>query len=195
VLTRTASSVTGFAGELVPGDPPGPAQLIAFRTNGTEIDGPEVQIDPSGINKLLSVSSPAADISSFELIAKNGDLGFDDLTLDFPTNSLPDIAPSATFQVVPLVSGGTTPVQVSIARLNGSNGPVRVSASNLPQGVSAQPVTVSGTTATLNLVAAQNAPSTNFGVARATRSRSTASATPTASSSTTSATTDSRWAS
>lgn len=168
VLTRTASSVTVFVGEITAGGIPGSAQLIGFRTNGTEIDSPEVQIDPSGINKVLSVSSPAADISSFELLAHNGDLGFDDLTLDFPNNSLPDIAPSGTFQVVPLVSGGTTPVQVSIARLNGSNGPVRVSASNLPRGVSAQPVTVSGTTATLNLVAAQNAPSTNFGVVRAT---------------------------
>jgi hypothetical protein len=166
VLTRTASSVRVFAGELTQGDPPGPAQLIAFRTNGTEIDGPVVQIDTSGINKVLSVSSPAADISSFEVIAKNGDLGFDDLTLDFPNNSLPDIAPSVTPQVVPLVSGATTPVPVSIGRLNGSNGPVRVTASGLPQGVSAQPVTVPGTatTATLDLVAAQNAPSTNFGV-------------------------------
>ena len=104
------------------------------------------------------------------MIAKNGDLGFDDLTLDFPTNSLPDIAPSATSQVVPLVSGATTPVQVSLGRVNGSNGPVRVSASDLPQGVSAQPVTVSGTaaTATLDLVAAQNAPSTNFTAVRTT---------------------------
>ena len=68
------------------------------------------------------------------------------------------------------MSGATTPVQVSLGRLNGSNGPVRVSASDLPQGVSAQPVTVSGTaaTATLDLVAAQSAPSTNFKAVRTT---------------------------
>ena len=67
-----------------------------------------------------------------------------------------------------MLSGGTTPVQVNINRLNGSNGPVQVSARNLPTGVSAPPVTTSGTTATLKLVGAANAPSTDFRPVRAT---------------------------
>jgi hypothetical protein len=168
VLTRTASVITMFVGATE--DPGGPETVVleGHRTNGTEIDSAPVSIDSTAINKPISVTSPAADISSFVLRASGGPLAFDDLTLDFPANSLADIAPSVTNQVVPVLAGGTTPVQVHIDRLNGSGGPVQVSASNLPQGVSAQPVTTSGTTATLNLKGAPNAPSTDFHPVRAT---------------------------
>ena len=38
---------------------------------------------------------------------------FDDLTLTFPANSLPNIVPSVPNTVVPVLAGGTTPVQVT----------------------------------------------------------------------------------
>ncbi len=152
----------------MPGADPETVELIAHRTNGTEISSGPISIDTSGITKPVSVTSPAADITGFELNASGGSLAFDDLTLDFPANSLPDIASTDTSQIVPVLSGGTTPLQVNINRLNGSSGPVQVSARNLPTGVSAQPVTTTGNTATLKLVGAPNAPSTDFHPVRAT---------------------------
>ncbi|MGZ6617472.1 MAG: hypothetical protein ACXVFQ_23985, partial [Solirubrobacteraceae bacterium] len=168
VLSKTVSAITLFAGEPDAGVDPETVELIAHRTNGTDISSGPVSIDTSGITKPVSVTSPAPDITGFTLNASGGSLAFDDLTLDFPANSLPDIAPTDTNQIVPVLSGGTTPVQVNINRLNGSNGPVQVSARNLPTGVSAQPVTTSGTTATLKLVGAADAPSTDFHPVRAT---------------------------
>ena len=168
VLSKTASTITLFAGEPDAGVDPETVELIGHRTNGTDISSGPVNITTSGITTPVSVTSPAPDITGFTLTASGGSLAFDDLTLDFPANSLPDIAPTNTNQIVPVLSGGTTPVQVNINRLNGSNGPVQVSARNLPTGVSAQPVTTSGTTATLKLVGAANAPSTDFHPVRAT---------------------------
>jgi hypothetical protein len=168
VLSKTASSITLFAGEPDAGVTPETVELTGHRTNGTDVSSGPVSIDTSGITKPVSVTSPAADISGFTLTASGGSLAFDDLTFDFPANSLPDIAPTDTNQIVPVLSGGTTPLQVNLNRLNGSNGPVQVSARNLPTGVSAQPVTTTGNTATLNLVGAPDAPSTDFHPVRAT---------------------------
>ena len=144
-------------------------KLIGHRTNGTDVVSADVPIS-SAITTPVSVTSPAGDIDSFRLDASGGDLAFDDLTLDFPQNSLPDIAPTTTNQVVPVLSGNSTPVQISLGRVNGSNGPVRISVTGLPSGVTAQPVTTTATatTATLALTAAANAPSTNFKPTRAT---------------------------
>ena len=163
-LTRTATSVTVFAGAINDPAQPETVELIGHRTNGTDVISADVPIDSSGITKPVSVSSAAGDIDSFTLEASGGELAFDDLTLDFPQNSLPDIDPTTTNQVVPVLSGNGTPVQVSLGRVNGSNGSVRVSVTGLPQGVTALPVTTSATatTATLNLTAAASAPSTNF---------------------------------
>ncbi len=168
VLSKTASAITLFAGEPDAGVDPETVQLIGHRTNGTDISSGPISIGTSGITTPVSVTSPAPDFSGFTLTASGGSLAFDDLTLDFPANSLPDISPTDTNQIVPVLSGGTTPVQVNLNRLNGSHGPVQVSARNLPRGVSVQPVTTSGTTATLNLVGAPNAPSTDFHPVRAT---------------------------
>ncbi len=168
VLSKTASAITLFAGEPDAGVDPETVQLIGHRTNGTDISSGPISIGTSGITTPVSVTSPAPDFSGFTLTASGGSLAFDDLTLDFPANSLPDISPTDTNQIVPVLSGGTTPVQVNLNRLNGSHGPVQVSARNLPQGVSVQPVTTSGNTATLNLVGAPDAPSTDFHPVRAT---------------------------
>src|SRR5205823_6431107 len=74
--------------------------------------------------------------------------------------------PSVPNTVVPVLAGGTTPVQVSLNRVNNSNGPVKVSAAGLPNRVSAQAVTTSGNTATLMLKGAPDAPSTDFHAVR-----------------------------
>jgi hypothetical protein len=91
-------------------------------------------------------------------------VAFDDLALDFPAHTLPDLNPTTTTRIVPLLEGSSTPVQVNLGRVNGSSGPVQISAADLPTGVTAQvagnPVT--GNAATLTLNTAADAPSTDF---------------------------------
>ena len=170
-LTRTATSVTLFAGTINDQPEPETVWLIGHRTNGTDVVSADVPIDSSGITKPVSVTSPAGDIDSFRLDASGGDLAFDDLTLGFPRTTRCLTSPlRRPTRSCPCCPANSTPVQVSLGRVNGSNGPVRVSATGLPAGVTAQPVTTSptATTATLNLTAAANAPSTNFKPTRAT---------------------------
>jgi hypothetical protein len=139
-LTRTASAVTLFAGEFDPNSPPETARLTAFRADGTvAATSADVTIDSTGFNKQITVSSAAGDIAYFHLATvgpAEGDLGFDDLTLTFPANSLPDVAPTVTNNVVTLLQNSYTPVPIGLTRLNGSVGPLQMSVSGLPPGVS-----------------------------------------------------------
>ena len=165
ILTRTATAVTVFAGTIDPSTPAETVQLIGHRTNGTDVTSATVTIDgTTGLTTPVSVSSPGGDIDGFTLTSNGGDVAFDDLTLDFPANSLPDINPTTTNQVVPLLDGGSTQVPVDLGRVNGSNGPVQISVAGLPQGVTASvagnPVTADN--AVITLTAAPDAPSTDF---------------------------------
>jgi hypothetical protein len=177
VLSRTAKSITLFAGRFGPVellDAPEQATLIAFNSVGSPVatTGP-VPIDAGGFRTRLSVSRPAGDIAGFTVKATSGpagenelagDLGIDDLSVSFTDGGAPDFAVSATNQILALVEGQSLKVPVQITRLNGSSGPVRVSAIGLPKGVSAAPVTVSGSqsTAELTLVADHSVEDTNF---------------------------------
>lgn len=151
-LTRTASAVTLFAGEFDPSSPPATARLTAFRADGTVAGtSADVTIDNTGFNKQITVTSPAGDIAYFHLTtvgAAEGDLGFDDLTLTFPANSLPDVAPTVdnvtptppltiVGGVATLLQGDSSEVLVLLNRLNGSVGPMQMSVSGLPPGVTA----------------------------------------------------------
>jgi hypothetical protein len=143
---------------------PATVQLIGHRTNGSDVTSAQVPIDGTRINQPVSVSSPAGDIDSFTLTSTGGDVAFDDLTFDFPANSLPDLNPTTTNQVVPVLQGATTAVQLNLGRVNGSNGPVRISMTGLPRGVSAQasPNPVTGNSTQITLAASAGAPSTDF---------------------------------
>ena len=158
-----------FVGTLLDQGRPETATLIGHRTNGTDVTSAPVAVDSSGINKRLSVSSSSGDIESFTVVTEGpGDLAMDDLTMSFPANSLADMRPVVSGQVVPILSGGQATIPVSIARVNGSHGPVKVSITGLPQGVTASPVTTDTDSAQLVLEAAPDAPSTNFNIKTAT---------------------------
>jgi hypothetical protein len=167
-LTRTATAVTLFAGALQTPLQPETITLVAHRTDGTTVTSDPVTVDAAGVDKRLSVSSPAGNIDSFTLSADGGDLAFDDLTIDFAANSLPDMRPTTTSQVAPVLAGDQTLVNVDLNRVNNSHGAIRVSASGLPSGVSADPVTADADSVTLVLKAAPDAPSTNFAPTTAT---------------------------
>ena len=175
-LATTAERVTLFAGMFDASDPAEQATLVAFDTAGQPIasSGP-VAIDASGFDTELSVSSAAGNIASFQISASvptgegstnGGDLGIDDLKVSFADGAKPDFSVVTTNEVVSLVQGQQTSVPLNLARVNGSNGPIGVSVSGLPVGVSAavspNPVPGTQTAATLTLTAAPNAPDTRF---------------------------------
>lgn len=166
-LTRSAETVTVFAGRFGPVDPtavPEGAILTAFDAHGEELGaaGP-IPIDDSGFDTRLSVSNANGEIASFTIEATRlappgsandaGDLGIDDLTVNFANGGPADFSVSTTNQVVRVPQGLHVDVPVQLPRLNGSNGPIRLSVSGLPSGVSAtvlpeNPVPGAETTAT-----------------------------------------------
>jgi hypothetical protein len=169
-LARTASAVTLYAGLFSAVDPSQTVtvRLVAYDANDQIVaTGAPVAIDASGFDKLVTVASAAGNIARFTLVVEGSGrigapVGFDDLTLDFPANSLPDVSLSVPSAVAAVLQGKTTDVPLDLTRLNGSDGPVRVSVSGLPTGVTATvgPNPVPGTqgTATLHLAAAADAP-------------------------------------
>lgn len=119
----------------------------------------------------VTVTSASANIAAFRLeavdapagtgAAVNATLGFDDLTLDYPANSLPDFSLSAP-SLTSVLAGGTQDVPITVTRLNGSSGAITLSASGLPSGVSAaftpNPLPAGQTAATMRLTGDPTAP-------------------------------------
>lgn len=177
LLARTAQSVTLFAGRFdiqSPFNPLGTATLTAFHggPDGTPVatTGP-VPIASGDFNTPLSVTSASADIDSFTVTGANAALGIDDVEVDF-AGSQPDFSIAATDQVVALVQGQQTQIPIRLARVNGSNGTVRLSIRGLPPGVtgsfSPALVTGAGTTSTLTLTAGSDANDSDFHATTAT---------------------------
>jgi len=165
-LTRTASAVTVYAGLFTAAPQAVSAQLTAYRANNSVAGvSPAVPITASGFTSQVRVTSAAPDIAYFFLSvtgpgAAGSTLGFDDLTLEFPDNSLPDLSVSAPAQINSLRQGSTLDIPIGLTRLNGSNGPAAMSVAGLPAGVTAQflpnPVTGTGNSTTLRLTAADD---------------------------------------
>ncbi len=139
-LVRTASAVTLYAGLFTPPSGTVTARLTAFRANGSVIaSGPPAVISAAGFTTPVSVTSVNADIAKFVLSVEGGigaTLGFDDLTLSFPDDSLPEIAVSAPKTVATLLQRSTLDVPITVTRLNGSSGAVDMTVAGLPPGVS-----------------------------------------------------------
>ena len=90
----------------------------------------------------VSVTSAAADIARFAVVADgNGAIGaktgFDDLTLTYPENALPDVTLSVPPGEIALAPGASRDIPVTVTRLNGSAGPLTFTATGLPAGVTA----------------------------------------------------------
>jgi hypothetical protein len=174
LLSRSANSVTVFAGSFDPLGPPEHAALTAFDAEGNQLATTGlVPIDAGGFDARLSVSSDNGDIASFVVRATSGpngesvvagDLGIDDLVVNFADGGEPNFSIAPVNQIISLVQGQSFGVPVRVNRLNGSTGPIRLAVGGLPAGVSADPVTIPGNqpTATLTLTAAADAPDTDF---------------------------------
>lgn len=167
-MTRTASSVTVYAGLFDTPNAPVGAKLTAYRANGTVAATSTAPIG-IGITTKLTATSAAPDIARWDLEATGvggvaAKLGFDDLTYEFPANSLPDISVSGPVDTSAVLQGHTTAVPVRVTRLNGSDGPVAFSVTGLPAGVTGSvvpdPLPDTDTNATLRLSASANAAQT-----------------------------------
>jgi hypothetical protein len=166
-FTRSASSVTLFAGRFTNDGSPERAQLRAYNSSGTLVaTGPLTTIPLTpGFSTPVTVSSAGNDIARFELDftqTTGVPVGFDDLTIDFPAGSLPDVSLSGPVNPTTVLQGTTTDVPIALTRINASNGPVTFSATGLPSGVSAQfvPNPVPGTqeATVMRLTASDSAP-------------------------------------
>jgi hypothetical protein len=171
-FTRTAQSVTVYTGWLAAVSPNVALKLTAFRANNTQAGTTTSPVLTSqNITTPVTVTSAAADIEHvrMDIVSTNNsssnvgaDLAIDDLTLTYPTNSLPELAVSAPVGPFAVLQGQSTDVPVTLNRLNGSSGNVNLTASGLPSGVTASfspnPVPGTGTTATMHLSATSIAP-------------------------------------
>jgi hypothetical protein len=164
-LTRTASSVTLYAGLFEPAGNPVQARLTA-RNSADQIVGQSAAVPVDvGFDTPITVTSANPDIVSFELAfdpPSGAALGFDDLTMEFPAGTLPDLALSGPLDTQVVLQGSTRNVPITLNRINGSDGPVTLSASGLPQGVSAQflpnPVPGTQSSAVMRLAAGDGTP-------------------------------------
>lgn len=141
-FSRTASSVTLYVGRFSADGSPESAQLVAFNAGGGQIATSPVTTVPlaPGFQTPVTVASAGNDIARVELrfTETTGVLvGFDDLTIEFPAGTLPDVALSGPTQVTTILQGTTTDVPITATRINGSNGPLSFAATNLPAGVTA----------------------------------------------------------
>jgi hypothetical protein len=162
-FTHTASKVTLYAGQFTNDGSSTHAQLKAFRANGTLITTSPMTLIGVGFHTPVTVASAANDIARFELGFDTGALvGFDDLTVDFPAGTVADVSLSGPINPTTILQGTTTDVPITLTRLNGSNGPLTLSASGLPAGVSASftPNPLPGTqdSAVMHLLATDTAP-------------------------------------
>ncbi|MDW5598707.1 hypothetical protein VSS74_30375, partial [Conexibacter stalactiti] len=167
-LTRSASSATVYAGLFRPTTQPVTVELRAYRADGrAAATGAPVTITADGFRTAATVTSAAADIARVDVYvdgrgAIGAAVGIDDLTFDYPDGTLPDVALSGPSQEITIPQGGSVDVPIAIGRLNGSRGPLDLSATRLTQGVRAQfvpdPVPGTETEATLRLSAAADAP-------------------------------------
>ncbi len=173
-LTRTASAVSLRAGLFSPVAGAVTVQLQGLRANGTvAATGTAATISGAAFSTPVSVTSPAPDIAQFRVIlggpgAQGAAVGIDDLTMTYPAGTLPDVSLGVDAAATVIPQGGSVDVPVSVTRLNGSNGPLDMSASSLPLGVSAtfipNPLAGTGAAATLRLTAVPDAPPAAMGV-------------------------------
>jgi hypothetical protein len=166
-FTRSASSVTVFAGRFTADGNLEKAQLRAYNSSGTLVaTGPLTTIPLTpGFSTPVTVSSAGNDIARFELAFTETTgvlVGIDDLTIDFPAGSLPDVSLSGPINPTTVLQGTTTDVPIALTRINGSSGPVTFSATGLPSGVSAQfvpnPVPGAQEATVMRLTASDTAP-------------------------------------
>ncbi len=140
-LTRTASSITLYAG-IFPGQfGTATATLRGYRANNTIAATSAATALALGFNTPVTVTSAAGDIARFELVFGGPTgipVGFDDLTLDYPAGTLPDLSLGGPLNQTTVLQGGATDVPLSMSRINGSNGPVQMSVAGLPSGVTAE---------------------------------------------------------
>jgi hypothetical protein len=169
-MTKSADSVTLWAGLFTPVTGTVYAELVGRDINGVQVGTSGKVAIGVGFHTPVTVTSATPNIVRFDLqISDNGtdsaargaEVGFDDLTFSYPPGTLADVALSAPVATATAPEGGSVDVPVSIARINGSNGPLNMSVAGLPPGVTAtvvpNPVPGTQSTAMVHVTASANA--------------------------------------
>jgi hypothetical protein len=157
-----------FCSPVMPGAACAYVTLRAFDASGNPVATSSTLVKQGqGVHALLSVSTPSATIVGFEITARhsaddNKQIAIDDLSFDVPsTPPPPDFTLTPQSTVPTLVDGAYTNDVITIGRLSGSAGDIRLAASGLPPGVHARFAPNPATSqSTLTLTADPNAPPT-----------------------------------
>jgi hypothetical protein len=138
--SRVSVDVGYFANSASPGDTA--AITLTVLDSGTNVIGTDTKTVTEGLGfrTVLSVTSTSANIVSFRISGTdNVDtdklLGIDDLTFDNPAGAPPDFSLSPTTSLVNVNQGSSSTDVITINRFNGSQGPVKLSASSIPSGM------------------------------------------------------------
>lgn len=104
--------------------------------------GPVAVTEGAGFGTLLAVDSPTANLVKFEVTGGSQDggaqVGIDNLSYDDPqTAPPPDFSLAPTTQAVQVAPGASATDSIQVAGLNNASGPVLLTVSGLPQGVTA----------------------------------------------------------
>ena len=129
-----------FANSASPGDT-ATITLTVFDADGNALTSDSKSVtEGQGFRTLLSVSSSSANIVKFRISGTdNVDtdklLGIDDLTFDNPAGVPPDFTLTPASTLVNVNQGSSATDAIAINRFNGSQGNVKFSASNVPNGM------------------------------------------------------------
>jgi hypothetical protein len=147
-------------------------ELDAYDSNRALLGSGTALTSSTGAHTLLTYSTGGPGKIAYVAIYRsdhNGDYGvIDDLTVDTPPTTTPLVGATTSTTTYELGQGGTRDLPVTVARLDGATGPVTLSLTGLPPGVSGtfseNPVAATDTGSILTLTAASNASSGNFQV-------------------------------
>jgi hypothetical protein len=156
-------SVSLFAGESgiqFTGDTAS-VMLSAYAADNTLLTQTTATVSAGGgFHTPLTVRSASPNIAYFTVTPQSGKpVALDDVAFDTAgSQPQPDFYLAPWNQTVSLLQGGTTLLPLTINRLDGSTGPVQLSASGLPSGIQASfTINPATTTSTLILTASPNA--------------------------------------
>ena len=143
-LTTLATGISVYVGFMGSDAPPPTTDvtLTAYNTSGTVLATKTITVTQGQPFTQMSVASPSAtaDIAAFEVsgLSFAAGVAIDDLTITTPdAPPPPDFSLSVPADPANVPEGDAVTVPVAINRVNASNGDIALSASGLPEGMSA----------------------------------------------------------
>ena len=167
ILSTSASSVQVDVGYFANSAAPGNTATISiqgFDADGNSVGpaGSATVTEGQGFRTQVSVASSTNNIAKFVISAGQGDdnkeLAIDDLSFEVDAGSPPDFSLAPTDSLTDVRQGASASDTITVNRINGSTGSISLTASGLPNGVTASfDPNPADTTSTMTLQAATDA--------------------------------------